>query len=136
MRSRRSPATRRVTASGYMQMRWYQQSGQGWKWATSDRYRLPSIVPRATTNAIHIELARMSSNRYPALESGFLRWSTASTITMSVAAQTISDRTAKNRTTVAVLMDTSSVARGVVCRSGGTGGARTGCTYPNCVEDM
>jgi hypothetical protein len=37
--------------SGYMQMRWYQQSSQGTKCAISEKKRLPPVAIAATTKA-------------------------------------------------------------------------------------
>ena len=37
--------------SGYMQIRWYQQSSQGTKSAISEKKRLPPVATAETTNA-------------------------------------------------------------------------------------
>ena len=37
--------------SGYMQIRWYQQSSQGTKCATSEKKRLPPVAIAVTRNA-------------------------------------------------------------------------------------
>ena len=34
-----------------MQMRWYQQSSHGTKWATSEKNRLPAVAVAETTKA-------------------------------------------------------------------------------------
>jgi hypothetical protein len=39
--------------SGYMQIRWYQQSSQGTKCAISEKKRLPPVATDETTKAAH-----------------------------------------------------------------------------------
>jgi len=49
--SLRSAADSVVIESGYMQMRWYQQSSHGTKCAISEKNKLPPVATAATTNA-------------------------------------------------------------------------------------
>jgi hypothetical protein len=51
--SSNSAASSVVIESGYMQIRWYQQSSQGTKWAISEKKRLPPVAIAATTKASH-----------------------------------------------------------------------------------
>ena len=38
-----------MIVSGYMQIRWYQQSSHGTKWAISEKKRLPPVAIDETT---------------------------------------------------------------------------------------
>ena len=49
--------------SGYMQIRWYQQSSQGTKCAISERKRLPPVAIAATRNATRARSPRARRGR-------------------------------------------------------------------------
>ena len=65
-------ATPRITTSGYIAIRWYQHSRHGSKWATSEKYRLPTVArvatTKATSNALDPRLDRRPSSQRAAVD--------------------------------------------------------------------
>src|SRR6185312_10329587 len=51
-----------MTASGYIAMRWYQHIVHGVEWATSEKYRLPSVQPTAIAAASPVATGTKASS--------------------------------------------------------------------------